>query len=432
MSEEKKKLEEKDSRWTLERETELRFEVPETDDSQGKKSAQLVLLKGQAEIFGTELVLHKKFNFKPGDKIAVFTWDGCIVEISGAVDGAYVSRETPMLMYLNLHAALDQMREKAKKNPGLTGPRIMITGPGDVGKSTLCRILLNYAVRLGRRPIYCDLDVGQGSISIPGSTGALLIERPADIEEGFAIHAPLVYNFGHTSPSANSKLYDVLTSQISDVVKERFEKNSEARIGGVVVNTCGWVTGAGYKMLVHAAKAFDVNVIVVLDQERLYNDFKKQFGEDIEVLHLPKSGGVVTRSQQFRRESRNERIREYFYGIKNNFYPHTFEVKFSDVKVFKIGAPAVPDSCLPIGMQKDEIETKLVPMQPGKDLIHCVLGLSMASDPEEDLVRTNIAGYIVITDVDMERQQYKILSPAPRPLPRQFLLLSDVKFMDMK
>ena len=30
-----------------------------------------------------------------------------------------------------------------------------------------------------------------------------------------------------------------------------------ARIGGVVVNTCGWVTGAGYKMLVHAAKSFD-------------------------------------------------------------------------------------------------------------------------------------------------------------------------------
>ena len=30
-----------------------------------------------------------------------------------------------------------------------------------------------------------------------------------------------------------------------------------ARVGGVVVNTCGWVTGAGYKMLVHAAKAFD-------------------------------------------------------------------------------------------------------------------------------------------------------------------------------
>ena len=32
----------------------------------------------------------------------------------------------------------------------------------------------------------------------------------------------------------------------------------------------------------------------------------------------------------------------------------------------------------------------------GKDLIHCVLGLSMASDSDEDLVRTNLAGYIVM------------------------------------
>ena len=37
----------------------------------------------------------------------------------------------------------------------------MQVGPTDVGKSTVCRLLLNYAVRLGRKPIYVDLDVGQ-------------------------------------------------------------------------------------------------------------------------------------------------------------------------------------------------------------------------------------------------------------------------------
>lgn len=37
----------------------------------------------------------------------------------------------------------------------------MVVGPTDIGKSTLCRMLLNYAVRLGRRPIFVDLDVGQ-------------------------------------------------------------------------------------------------------------------------------------------------------------------------------------------------------------------------------------------------------------------------------
>lgn len=36
-------------------------------------------------------------------------------------------------------------------------------GPTDVGKSTLCRLLLNYAVRMGRSPIFIDIDVGQVS-----------------------------------------------------------------------------------------------------------------------------------------------------------------------------------------------------------------------------------------------------------------------------
>ena len=70
---------------------------------------------------------------------------------------------------------------------GLRGPRVMVVGPQDVGKSTLCRILLNYAVRMGRAPIFVDLDVGQGEISVPTTLGANLVERPADIDEGFSL-----------------------------------------------------------------------------------------------------------------------------------------------------------------------------------------------------------------------------------------------------
>ena len=61
--------------------------------------------------------------------------------------------------------------------------------------------MLNYAVRMGRSPVFVDLDVGQGSISVPGSIGSVLVERPAIIEEGgFAETAPLVYHYGHTTP----------------------------------------------------------------------------------------------------------------------------------------------------------------------------------------------------------------------------------------
>jgi polyribonucleotide 5'-hydroxyl-kinase len=46
---------------------------------------------------------------------------------------------------------------------------------------------------------------------------------------------------------------------------------------------------------------------------------------------------VVVRSQEMRRNVRDERIRSYFYGQQGNLYPHSFEVKFADVKLFKIG-----------------------------------------------------------------------------------------------
>ena len=73
-------------------------------------------------------------------------------------------------MYLNVHAALEQDRRKAETE-NKRGPIALVVGPMDVGKSTFCRLLLNYAVRMGRRPIFVDLDVGQGQISVPGTIG---------------------------------------------------------------------------------------------------------------------------------------------------------------------------------------------------------------------------------------------------------------------
>lgn len=39
-----------------------------------------------------------------------------------------------------------------------------MVGPTDVGKSTVCRLLLSYAVRVGRRPTLVELDVGQSGV----------------------------------------------------------------------------------------------------------------------------------------------------------------------------------------------------------------------------------------------------------------------------
>jgi polyribonucleotide 5'-hydroxyl-kinase len=273
----------------------------------------------------------------------------------------------------------------------------MICGPTDVGKSTLCKILLNYAVRLGHRPIFADLDVGQGSISIPGTISSLLIERPASIEEGFSQHAPLVIHYGHKTPDFNNELYKICVSTLANITLERLKDDKRTMASGIIINTCGWVKGQGYQHLLHAAKEFKTGVILVLDQERLYNELLRDVDSSCKVVFLPKSGGVVERSQQIRAESRDLRIREYFYGVvKSPFYPHSIDIKFADLKLYKVGAPALPDSCMPLGMKATDNMTKLWPIQPGPSQIHHLLALSFAENAEQDVLKKNVTGFVCV------------------------------------
>lgn len=408
----------------LEELTELRFEV------EANCKVSLELKNGTAEIFGTELVKNKKFIFSNCEKIAVFTWYGCTLELVGKPEVAYVAKETPMLFYANLHAALEQLRHKSEKED-TKGPVVLVTGPADVGKTTLCRILLNYAVRLNRRPVFVDLDVELSSISIPGTLAALPVERVADVEEGFSSTAPLVFHYGHLSPANNIILYNTLVSRMAEIVATRaVEGNRRAGVSGTIINTGGWVKGEGYQSIKHAALAFEVDVILVIDQERLYNELVRDMPKFVKVVFVPKSGGVVERSPQARAECQDSRIRQYFYGLKTHLFPHSFDVKFCDVKVYKIGAPSLPDSCMPLGMKAEDNRTKLMPVQNGPNLLHHVLSVSFSETIEDDVLITNIAGFICVTNVDMERQTITILAPQPRPLPKTVLLIGDVQFMD--
>lgn len=328
--------------------------------------------------------------------MAIFTYHGCQLVLRGKTDVSYVAKETPMIEYINTHTGLEQLRKEADNQEDGTGPVAMVVGPNDVGKSTLCKILLNYAVRMGRRPIYVDLDVGQGAISCPGTMGALLVERPATLEEGFSQQAPLIYNFGHTSPSGNDKLYSILTSKLAEVTLERLEANKRAKSSGIIINTCGWVKGMGYQHLINIAKSFKVNAILVLDQERLYNEMLRDIPKHVNVVFLHKSGGVVERSKKVRHEARDMRMREYFYGLRSPLYPRSIDLKWTDVHIYKIGAPELPDSCMPLGMKTTDNKTKLVALVPSQQLMHHLLAVSFAANGDEDVIKRNVAGFVCV------------------------------------
>ena len=184
----------------------------------------------------------------------------------------------------------------------------------------------------------------------------------------------------------------------------------------LVINTYCWIRAEGYNQIKHIAKAFEVDAIIVLDHERVYNDLVKDMPKFVKVVLQPKSGGVVSRNREQRGESRDNRIKQYFYGPHNNLFPHSFEVSFSEIKgkLFKIGAPELPDSCIPLGVSIADNKTKLVAVNPNpRDLLNRVLGVSYTS-ATEDVIITNLAGFVVVTEVKMEEQKLTVLSPQPR------------------
>lgn len=52
---------------------------------------------GLAELFGTELFKGKLYEFHTGAKVAVYTWQGCTIELRGKTEVSYIAKETPMV-----------------------------------------------------------------------------------------------------------------------------------------------------------------------------------------------------------------------------------------------------------------------------------------------------------------------------------------------
>jgi hypothetical protein len=131
--------------------------------------ARSQLLSGTAELFGTELMVDREYTFSPAMssaassssssssasggpaaaaggsgssaaddgsstlRFAIFSWHGCELRIRGAPKTAYKKSDTPMISYINAHAALDNMRELTRNKQRPMGPRTMVIGAPDTG-----------------------------------------------------------------------------------------------------------------------------------------------------------------------------------------------------------------------------------------------------------------------------------------------------------
>lgn len=229
------------------------------------------LLDGLAELFGTEIAPLKTYTFSD-TKAAIYSWQGCTLEIAagdpissingiavvppppgpglGGCQVEYTAEEAPMQEYAEIHFALEDIREKAATSPSAHGPRVLIVGPKDAGKTSLTKILTAYATKCGRQPIVINLDPSEGMLSVPpGGLSATAFRSLLDVEDGWGsspisgpspvpVKLPLVYFYGLPSPvDANGAMFKPLVTRMGLTIASRFKEDKSASEAGIIVDT---------------------------------------------------------------------------------------------------------------------------------------------------------------------------------------------------
>ncbi|KAL7468730.1 hypothetical protein ACHAXS_008958 [Conticribra weissflogii] len=565
------------TRHTLPPESELRLEVPfgitctvtlrsgSADATAAPNQATITnppanneIINGTAELFGAELPPSRPLYFT-GTKLAIFTWHGCTLDVTNEdhLDILYVSEETDCnVAYVNTHAQLEVMRDESlgclvgnpqqggvgsgghnstsninNNKETKEGPRVLLVGPPDCGKSSLAKVLTAYAVKLGRTPLLVDLDASQNMLSVPGTLAACPMGAEWVRAEGFGtcsvmnggnavgganvnannagVMTPLVLWYGSMDLTAHPDLYKAQLHKLGTVIEGRLANDVDARASGIIVNSSGLIEDVGYSYILEAIQAFKINVVLVLGHDRLYSMlgtlFKKQAKEEEErkkkmeeevpqttpqsssssppisipkLIKLPRSGGVVSRDPTFRRASRSQSIKRYFYGdiippkssdvtnaitnlgassisptttatspLQYQFTPNLIETPFHSLHLHKLTSLSLTASLLPVSAKQstDPIQITTLPSSEiTSKFQHSVWAVCHPSAVEKfervdatsngkkarELFLAGVAGFVVVEKVDVEREMVSLLSPCGGNLPSGHMLVGDVAWME--
>jgi polyribonucleotide 5'-hydroxyl-kinase len=173
------------------------------------------------------------------------------------------------------------------------------------------------------------------------------------------------------------------------------------------------------------------------------------------LIKLPRSGGVVSRDASFRRATRSQSIKRYFYGDgippkstdaagsapQYQFSPCLIEVRFSDIHLHKLSNISLSASLLPVGQAQSTDPIQLTDI-PDSDITpklqHSVLAVCHPSAVQKyeqsgsarDLYLAGVAGFVVVEKVDVNKATLSLLSPCAGSLPSTHLLVGDIFWME--
>lgn len=177
-----------------------------------------------------------------------------------------------MVSYANLHFALERVRDQASLE-GIDGPRVLLLGPENAGKTSLAKLLTAYATKSGRQPLTVNLDTKEGMLSIPGSLTAASFSSIIDVEHGWGnsptngpsqvpVKLPLVYFYGKANPEESTQVFNPLVTRLGLSVMSRLQDDDEAKKAGCIIDTPGIISqgNGGYQAIQHIVSEFSGRV----------------------------------------------------------------------------------------------------------------------------------------------------------------------------
>jgi polyribonucleotide 5'-hydroxyl-kinase len=252
---------------------------------------------------------------------------------------------------VNTHAQLEALRDEALAAAAAAasassssavaasqGPRVLVAGSASSGKTSLVQTLLNYAAKLGRAPLWVDLDP-DGSIGVPGALCAAAASRDALLlhsslpqlvsggggcpggsssSSSSSSLSPLCLWHGSTNPESNPDLFRAQASSLAAKVGARLSapENAWERSSGIVVDAPSYYAAdENYPDLLRAVRDFGVTVVLLTGHDKLYARLRSDLDPgSVVVVKLPRSGGAEGRDPRLARAVRSRAIRRYFYG----------------------------------------------------------------------------------------------------------------------
>jgi polyribonucleotide 5'-hydroxyl-kinase len=162
------------------------------------------------------------------------------------------------------------MRDRAARERK-HGPRVLITGPADVGKTTLTRTLASYATKQGYQPMVVNCDPEEGILTLPGTLSAAGFATVMDVEatDGWGstptsgpsnvpVKLPMVQYYGQREAEDEPQFYRELVARLADTVSGRMQVDAEVKASGVIIDSIDLAAkaGEGHDILAHIVDEF--------------------------------------------------------------------------------------------------------------------------------------------------------------------------------